>query len=106
MHKYFIFTCMGRNKKRKRPRSFWDKFWRDEHGNDIIWQRPNKLLLLWAICAFITLLLRGGLLEDILSWIGTISIVLWAIFEVAWGVNYFRRSVGFMVLLITAFAHL
>ena len=87
-------------------RTFWDKFWRDEHGNDVIWQRPNKLLLLWAACALITLFLRGSTLEDIISWIGLIAIILWALLEAMWGVNYFRRSIGLMVLIIIAFSHL
>ncbi len=87
-------------------RTFWDKFWRDEHGNDVILKRPNKLLLLWVITAFIRLLLRGGTLEEILNVIGLISIILWCIVEVAWGVNYFWRSIGFMTLVIIAFSHL
>jgi len=87
-------------------RTFWDKFWRDTQGNDVILKRPNKLLLLWAFTAFIRLLLRGGVLEEILRIIGLITIVLWCIVEIVWSVNYFWRSIGFMVLVIVAFAHL
>ena len=103
MHKYFIFTCMGRNKKRKRPRSFWDKFWRDEHGNDIIWQRPNKLLLVWVTSAFLALLIRGGIVEDVIQWIGVVALAIWAVLEVVWGVNYFWRYVGAMMLIVIFF---
>jgi hypothetical protein len=87
-------------------RTFWDKFWRDEHGNDVILKRPNKLFLIWAVTAFLRLFLHGGLVEDFLRAIGLIALVLWCLVEIAWGVNYFWRSIGFMVLVIIIFANI
>lgn len=48
--------------------------------------------------------MRGGMVEEIISWLGWVSIVLWAGLEVWWGVNYFRRLLGLMVLFMVIFS--
>ena len=89
-----------------KKRSFWDKFWRDERGHDVIWQRPNKLLIIWFTASVINVILRGGVIENVLGWIGLIAILLWSALELAWGVNYFRRLLGFCVLVIVIFSRI
>ena len=82
-------------------KDIWDKFWRDEEGRVVIWQMPNAWLIAWA--AFTTAsLLFTSLLADILSWLGSGALIIWALFEVFRGVNYFRRILGLLVLLYAA----
>jgi hypothetical protein len=81
-------------------RSFWDKFWRDERGHDVIWQRPNAFLITWAVCTVLNWFISSGLIERILGTVGFITLLIWAVLEVASGVNYFRRLVGLLVIIL------
>lgn len=75
----------------------WDKFWRDEEGRVVIWQRPNKWLIGWAAATFISLLFTG-ITADVLAWVGSAALIIWSLLEVFKGVNYFRRGLGLLVL--------
>lgn len=80
--------------------SLWDKFWRDDQGNVVIWQMPNIWLIGWAVLTFISLFFRGNSTPaNWLSFAGDLFLAVWAVLEVARGVNYFRRLLGFVVLL-------
>ncbi|MGZ6005663.1 MAG: hypothetical protein ACXWLH_05985 [Candidatus Saccharimonadales bacterium] len=77
----------------------WDKFWRDDdgEGNVVIWQMPNVPLISWAIFTTLSLFISGKT-SDVLSWIAGVSLIVWAILEIFKGVNYFRRTLGLIVL--------
>ena len=78
----------------------WNKIWRDRHGDVVIWQFPNKWLFGWAVLTVISLFLHGGA-GTVVSILADISLVVWALFELFQGVNYFRRGLGLVVLLFT-----
>lgn len=78
--------------------NLWDKIWRDKHGKVIIWQFPNAALWVWA--GFTTLsLLFSGIISDILAWIASAGLIVWAFLEIFKGANYFRRLLGLTVLI-------
>lgn len=77
----------------------WDKFWHDKRGRLIIWQTPNLVLIAWVILTILSLVTGGGL-SDIFYWTGTASLVVWAALEITLGVNYFRRTLGLVVLIL------
>ena len=79
-----------------RNATFWDKFWRDEYGRDVIWQRPNAFLITWFVCT----VSKWFLHYKILGWIATIAIIVWAVLEIYSGVNRFRRLLGVLVLIL------
>ena len=91
-------------RRRHRPHSFWEKFWENDRGQTIIWQKPNIYLKTWAVCTVINIFLPIGWLDTILSYIGLIALIAWAALEVYSGVNYFRRVIGGLVLLILLFS--
>lgn len=76
----------------------WDKFWRDKHGNVVIWQMPNIWLIGWAVLTFISLLFSKGAIASALTWAGEASLIVWCLMEIFKGVNYFRRTLGLVVL--------
>jgi hypothetical protein len=88
-------------RQRKQPiPTFWDRFWRDKNGRDVIWQRPNAFLTTWFAATVISWFIPHGILEQSLSIVGFVAIVIWAVLELLSGVNNFRRTLGFLVLVI------
>jgi ABC-type uncharacterized transport system permease subunit len=78
----------------------WDKFWRDEEGRVVIWQTPNAWLIGWATATFVSLFFNGRT-ADVLTFIGSVSLIVWSVLEVTKGANYFRRLLGLVVLIFS-----
>jgi hypothetical protein len=84
----------------KQLKSFRD-FFSDKHGNLTIAQNPNPALLGWFI-----FLVLGNLLHSAnLKWLSTTFLFAWAFMELYKGDSYFRRLLGFVVLLYIIFKH-
>jgi hypothetical protein len=83
-----------------RKQSFSNRFWNDKHGNFVVWQKPSALLWTWAVATALNIILPDGMLVRITSLIGGIAIFVWAVLELGWGVNYFRRTLGACILLL------
>ena len=79
------------------------KFFTDKHGTVVIWQTPNAPLIIWFVCVLAGRITEG-LLHTLLSVVGTVSILIWALLEIFAGVNYFRRTLGLVVLGLTAYS--
>lgn len=75
----------------------WWKFWRDTEDKVVVFQWPNAWLIIWVVCEFIAIISPSRSIYGVAWWIGTASLVIWAVLEILKGVNYFRRSLGFMV---------
>lgn len=83
-----------------RHQSFTEKFWHDKHGQVIIYERPNIPALVWLATFVLTVILPDNTFERYLSALSEIAIIVWAVMEVGWGTNYFRRLLGLCVLLL------
>jgi len=94
----------NRPRRRHRPRTFSEKFWENDFGQVVVWQKPNKFLYAWAGCTFINLFVPLGWLETLLGFAGLLTLIIWAVLEIYSGVNYFRRLVGVLVILILIFS--
>ncbi len=81
-------------------RTFSQKFWEDKNGNFVVWQKPNKFLWTWFITLFIGWFVPLGWPQKLLAWISLIALVIWAFLEATRGVNYFRRTIGTLVLIL------
>lgn len=100
---------MPRHKGRKGSvlnRSFSQKFWEDKHGNFVVWQKPNVFLITWAVTLFIGWFVPYGGFQKLLSWVSLLALIIWAIMEATKGVNYFRRSLGILVILLLIFVRI
>lgn len=78
-------------------RSLWDRTWKDHTGRVVLWQTPNVWLLVWAGFTTVSLFFTAHT-ADVLSWIASVALIVWSLFEVFRGVNYFRRLLGLTVL--------
>jgi len=83
-----------------RNATFWDKFWRDKYGRDVIWQKPNLFLSTWFIATVFTWFLPFVGIKRGLGVIATVALLTWSLLEIGKGVNYFRRLIGFLILVI------
>lgn len=85
-------------------RTLWEKIWHNEDGDVVIWQWPNVWLIGWAAVNFFSLIMpSGGLVSNILWWVGVALLAIWALLEITKGANYFRRALGVVGLLINIF---
>lgn len=85
---------------RREGHDLWDKFWKDKHGNVVIWQTPNLFLIGWAILTVISLVISGKTAADVCGWIANAALIIWSLLEIVKGVNYFRRFLGLIVLIL------
>lgn len=78
-----------------------DKIFKDKDGKFVVWQRPNALLLFWAIFTVTAILVPSGQVKNLLNFLAFVAICAWAFLEVIFGVNYFRRILGVAVLILS-----
>ena len=81
----------------------WDYFWKDDNGKVVIYQRPNIYLIGWIIVTVISLFTEGSI-ATILGYVGSGLLIIWALLEIFKGVNYFRRTLGVIVLAWSLFS--
>jgi hypothetical protein len=74
------------------------KFFKDKHGNIIIFQPPNPAIIGWVIFLGLSFLFEPGSLQKGSELLARAFLFTWAYLEVTKGVNYFRRLLGGIVL--------
>lgn len=77
------------------------KFFKDNHGKVVIFQKPNALLIAWGVLRILLLLPVTPALANLLESTAFAFLVGWAFLELSRGVNYFRKLLGFAVLFFT-----
>ncbi len=79
--------------------NFFDRFFRDANGEIVIGQMPNLPIIIWIIASLAKVAYPTGKVNLGLDILATSSLFIWSIEELAQGVNYFRRSLGLVVLI-------
>lgn len=80
------------------PTAF-DKIFRDRNGEIVVAQVPNPPLIFWIVATLLKLVLTAGKVYTALDFLAFGSLFAWAWMELFQGVNYFRRALGFCVLI-------
>lgn len=75
-----------------------DRIFRDSEGNIVIAQMPNLPILVGSTALFLHLILPSSNIQIALGLVGFGALFTWAWLELFDGVNYFRRSLGFIGL--------
>lgn len=78
--------------------TFFDKVFRDGNGDIVVAQPPNLPLIVWGASSLLALLFTSGQIKTGLDAVAFGSLFTWAWEELFQGVNYFRRTLGLMVL--------
>jgi len=81
--------------------NFWARVFKDKHGKVVLWQNPNLPLWVWFIAMLLTHLLPYGQFNFAAGLISFGALFTWSYLEIRLGVNYFRRSLGLIVLIWT-----
>lgn len=84
-------------------RSFWNKTWRNNEGNIVLFQWPNIWLIAWAAFNFVAVLSPTRTISSVTWWIGFAILSIWALLEIFKGVNYFRRFLGVFIFGLNIF---
>jgi hypothetical protein len=79
--------------------TFIDNFFRDSDGQFVIGQPPNLPILIWGGASLSQLIFKTGQINFGLDILASGALFVWAILEIFEGVNYFRRSLGLLVLI-------
>lgn len=76
-----------------------NRTFRDSDGKLVIAQMPNLPLMVWLAATLLQLFFASGSLHTGLGALAFGALFTWAWQELFQGVNYFRRALGFVVLL-------
>lgn len=79
--------------------TLFDRTFRDSEGQIVLAQKPNLPILVWLSATLLTFLQTPDKLHMAIEAIAFGSLFTWAWLELFQGVNYFRRSLGLIVLL-------
>jgi hypothetical protein len=80
-------------------KTLFDKIFRDSNGNIVVAQPPNLPIIVWGVASLLKLIFTSGFINVGLELIAFGSLFTWAWEELFQGVNYFRKALGFVVLL-------
>ncbi|MEM6435327.1 MAG: hypothetical protein AAF773_15970 [Cyanobacteria bacterium P01_D01_bin.115] len=79
--------------------TLFDKTFKDGDGNLAVAQKPNLPILVWFGATVLSLLPVAEKLQALSEIVAFGALFTWAWLELFKGVNYFRRSLGLIVLL-------
>ncbi len=85
---------------------FVDKWFRDRSGKLALYARPNLPIIIWFGATVAGKIVTEGSVYRALSYTALLAIIFWAMLEIIQGVNYFRRTLGAMVLILTIYSRL
>lgn len=84
----------------------FDRVFRDSEGNIVLAQFPNPPLIGWIAASLLQLIFTTGQVQLGLETIAFGCLFTWAWEELFQGVNYFRRSLGLVVLVFSIFTRI
>lgn len=81
-------------------RTAFDKTFKKPDGSQGVVQVPNYPLFIWIVATIIAFFLHGAA-HTIVSGIAAIALIYWAVLELVKGVDWFRRVLGGVVLVLS-----
>jgi hypothetical protein len=79
--------------------TLFDKIFRDSNGEIVIAQPPNLPIIVWLTASLLKFIFPSGAINVGLDVVAFGSLFTWAWLELFQGVNYFRRTLGLVVLI-------
>ena len=79
--------------------TLFNRTFRDSDGNIVLAQPPNLPIIVWIVATLLNLISTTDNIHTGLDAVAFGSLFTWAWQELFQGVNYFRRSLGLVVLL-------
>ena len=72
---------------------------KDDQGKIALWQQPNLPLLLWFGLKAVSYVITDERVKNSLDHLSMAFLFTWAYLELTQGINYFRRSLGLVVII-------
>ena len=82
------------------PDELFDKCFKNKKGKVVLWQSPNPLLFAWIGLKILSYLAKHSSVHAGIEATGTAVIFAWAYLELTKGVNYFRKALGGVILIL------
>lgn len=73
-----------------------EAFFKDKNGKVVIGQFPSVLISLWVVLLVLNLFMHNKNVDDLQAAV----LFAWAYLELTQGVNYFRKTLGAVVLVV------
>lgn len=80
--------------------TLFNQIFRDQEGNVVLAQMPNPPLITWIVASLLKIIFTTGKINVGLEALAFGSLFTWAWEELFQGVNYFRRTLGLLVIVI------
>ncbi|ELS30674.1 hypothetical protein Pse7429DRAFT_4225 [Pseudanabaena biceps PCC 7429] len=77
-----------------------NRVFHDAEGNIVLAQTPNLPLIVWGVASSLQLIVTTGKVNSGLNLLAFGALFTWAWLELFDGVNYFRRLLGLLILLL------
>lgn len=77
----------------------FNNFFKDKDGKVILSQPPNPPILLWFGFSVVAHYINIEYIKNGFNELAAAALFLWAYLEITQGVNYFRRTLGAIVML-------
>lgn len=84
---------------------FIDTFFRDKNDNLVLFQPPNIPIIGWAICTLLVMLIQSSPVSTGIMHLGSAFLFTWAYLEISDGANYFRRTLGVIIIAVVLFGY-
>ena len=81
-------------------------FFKDKQGRIVLFQFPNLPLIVWFATLLGAKVVSTGNVHDLLNLLSFSALFFWAWLEAFYGVNYFRRALGLIVIIYSIRSHL
>lgn len=75
-------------------------FFKDAYGHIVIVQLPNITLCAWFLFKLISIILTKGQVKTGFELLSMAFLFTWAYIEMTKGVNYFRKLLGLIVIIV------
>lgn len=82
------------------------RLFQTKDGSYVYGQAPNIPILVWLVATILARISLFASIRETLELLATLSLAVWAILEVLFGVNMFRRILGSTVLFFIIFNRL
>jgi hypothetical protein len=83
-----------------KPQRFVDKCFKDKDGQVVLTQSPNVSIIAFVFFSFIGIVFHNGILGYLTKVLAFGSIFVWSWLELLKGVNYFRRALGLVAIIL------
>jgi hypothetical protein len=94
--------------EKKPPKTFVERCYKDKEGNVVLGQTPNLPIILWFLSQIILHFMtnKSTTTYRFFDTIAFGTLFTWAWLELFYGVNYFRRAIGLIVLSVVIFSRI